>query len=47
MIASTTLMKQYVESIALPMTEMFNSMIRSGIFPNNLNIASHITLQIR
>ena len=33
-----------MESIALSMTEMFNSMIRSGIFPNNLNIAEVIPL---
>ena len=35
----TQLMNQFVESIALPLKTMFNSMIRSGIFPNDLIIA--------
>ena len=33
-----------MESIALPMTEFFNSMIRSGIFPDDLKIAKVIPL---
>ena len=35
----TQLINQFVESIALPLKTMFNSMIRSGIFPNDLIIA--------
>ena len=31
-------MKNYMESIALPMAEIVNSMIRSGIFPDDLKI---------
>ena len=41
---STKLMKKSMESIALPMAEMFNSMIRSGIFPNDLKMAKVIPL---
>ena len=36
---STKLMKYSMESIALPMVEIFNSMIRSGIFLDDLKIA--------
>ena len=43
---SAQLMTQCVESSALLMTEIFNSMIRSGIFPNNLKIAKVIPLCI-
>ena len=35
----TQLINQFVESIALPLKTMFNSMIISGIFPNDLLIA--------
>ena len=34
----------FIESIALPMAEIFNSMIRSGIFPDDLRIAKVIPL---
>ena len=37
-------MKNYMESIALPMAKMFSFMIRSGIFPGDLNIAKVIPL---
>ena len=33
-----------VESTALPMSELFNSMIRSGIFPDDLKTAKMIPL---
>ena len=35
---STKLMKSSVESIALPMEDIFNSMIRSGVFPDDLKM---------
>ena len=38
------LMKSSVENIALPMAEIFNSMIRSGVFPDDLKIAKVIPL---
>ena len=41
---STKLMKSSVESIVLPMAENFNSLIRSGIFPDDLKIAEVIPL---
>ena len=41
---STQLMKNSMESIALPMEEIFNSMIRSGIFSDALKIAKVIPL---
>jgi len=43
---STKLMKSSVESIALPMAGIFNSKIRSGIFPDDLKIANVIPLYI-
>ena len=41
---STQLMKNSMESIALPMAEMFNYMIRSSIFPDDLKFAKVIPL---
>ena len=41
---STKLMKSYVESIALTMADIFNYMIRSGVFPDDLKIAKVIPL---
>ena len=35
-------MKYSMEGIALPMAEVFSSMIQSGIFPDDLNIAKVI-----
>ena len=37
-------MTNSMKSIALPMAEIFNSMIRSGIFPDDLKIAKVIPL---
>ena len=43
---STQLVKYSVESIALPLAEILNSIIRSGIFPYDLNIVKVIPLYI-